>query len=302
MDDGTLSRRALVAITLMRIFVGWHFLYEGIAKLTSPSWSAAGYLRQARGPFAGFFRWLASQPNLLGYADYITMWGLTLVGSSSSWVSSRGSRACGNRVRSAVLRLLRPSSATSIQSRPRQLPDRQQEPRRARRAPRHFRDAQRAVRRPRSDPARPLRPAPRLAGLTRPTISAPAHPSTSIERRGEACIGWRANRTGGFPTSSSRSSPAAQAVRRRVRSARDVEDTGRLLRAGEAGRLLMPIEHVTGWLFRVARNRITDLFRKKSRASTKSPFRTRTSSCCSWSCALARCRTGGSVCPQCAAR
>ena len=25
----------------------------------------------------------------------------------------------------------------------------------------------------------------------------------------------------------------------------------------------MPIEHVTGWLFRVARNRITDLFRKK---------------------------------------
>jgi RNA polymerase sigma factor (sigma-70 family) len=31
----------------------------------------------------------------------------------------------------------------------------------------------------------------------------------------------------------------------------------------EANRLLMPIEHVSGWLFRVARNRITDLFRKK---------------------------------------
>jgi thiosulfate dehydrogenase (quinone) large subunit len=81
MENGTLSRRALIAITLMRIFVGWHFLYEGIAKLTSPSWSAMGYLRQARGPFAGFFRWLASQPNLLTYADYITMWGLTLVGA-----------------------------------------------------------------------------------------------------------------------------------------------------------------------------------------------------------------------------
>jgi RNA polymerase sigma factor (sigma-70 family) len=35
----------------------------------------------------------------------------------------------------------------------------------------------------------------------------------------------------------------------------------------EANRLLMPIEHVTGWLFRVARNRITDLFRKKRPAS-----------------------------------
>jgi thiosulfate dehydrogenase [quinone] large subunit len=80
MDDGTLTRRALVAITLMRIFVGWHFLYEGIAKLTAPSWSAVGYLRQARGPFAGSFRWLASQPNLLANADLVTMWGLTLVG------------------------------------------------------------------------------------------------------------------------------------------------------------------------------------------------------------------------------
>jgi thiosulfate dehydrogenase (quinone) large subunit len=80
MDDGTLSRRALVAITLMRLFVGWHFLYEGVAKLTSPSWSAAGYLKQARGPFADLFRSLAGQPNLLANADLVTMWGLTLVG------------------------------------------------------------------------------------------------------------------------------------------------------------------------------------------------------------------------------
>jgi thiosulfate dehydrogenase (quinone) large subunit len=80
MEDEQLSRRALVAITLMRVFVGWHFLYEGVAKLTSSSWSAAGYLKQARGPFADQFRWLASQPNLLAYADLVTMWGLTLVG------------------------------------------------------------------------------------------------------------------------------------------------------------------------------------------------------------------------------
>ena len=80
MEDARLSRRALVAITVLRVVVGWHFLYEGVAKLTSPSWSAAGYLKQARGPFADFFRWLASQPNLLANADLITMWGLTLVG------------------------------------------------------------------------------------------------------------------------------------------------------------------------------------------------------------------------------
>jgi thiosulfate dehydrogenase (quinone) large subunit len=80
MEDARLSRRALVAITLLRVVVGWHFLYEGVAKLTSPSWSAAGYLKQARGPFADLFRSLASQPNLLANADLITMWGLTLVG------------------------------------------------------------------------------------------------------------------------------------------------------------------------------------------------------------------------------
>jgi thiosulfate dehydrogenase [quinone] large subunit len=80
MEDGTTSRRALVAITVLRVVVGWHFLYEGVAKLTSPSWSAAGYLKQARGPFAELFKWLASQPNLLANADLITMWGLTLVG------------------------------------------------------------------------------------------------------------------------------------------------------------------------------------------------------------------------------
>ena len=75
-----MSRGPMIAITILRIVVGWHFLYEGLAKLTAPSWSAAGYLRQARGPFAVWFKWLASQPDLLANADLITMWGLTLVG------------------------------------------------------------------------------------------------------------------------------------------------------------------------------------------------------------------------------
>lgn len=70
----------LIAITLLRVFVGWHFLYEGLAKLTSASWSAAGYMKQARGPFAEMFRGIAANPNLLANADLITMWGLTIVG------------------------------------------------------------------------------------------------------------------------------------------------------------------------------------------------------------------------------
>lgn len=53
-------------------------------------------------------------------------------------------------------------------------------------------------------------------------------------------------------------------IRRRVPEGADVDDVLQdvFSRLVEANRLLMPIEHVTGWLFTVARNRITDLFRK----------------------------------------
>ncbi len=58
-------------------------------------------------------------------------------------------------------------------------------------------------------------------------------------------------------------------IRRRVPDPRDAEDILQdvFYELVEANRLLMPIEHVTGWLFRVARNRITDLFRKKKPVS-----------------------------------
>ena len=54
-------------------------------------------------------------------------------------------------------------------------------------------------------------------------------------------------------------------IRRHVPDPLDAEDILQevFYELVEANRLLMPIEHVTGWLFRVARNRITDLFRKK---------------------------------------
>ncbi len=58
-------------------------------------------------------------------------------------------------------------------------------------------------------------------------------------------------------------------IRWRVPDPRDAEDILQdvFYELVEANRLLMPIEHITGWLFRVARNRITDLFRKKKPVS-----------------------------------
>ena len=54
-------------------------------------------------------------------------------------------------------------------------------------------------------------------------------------------------------------------IRQRVPDPSDAEDVLQevFFELAEANRLLMPIEHVTAWLFRVARNQIIDLFRKK---------------------------------------
>ncbi len=46
---------AVVLLVLLRLALGWHFLYEGYWKWKHPEWSAAGFFRQARGPFAHHF-------------------------------------------------------------------------------------------------------------------------------------------------------------------------------------------------------------------------------------------------------
>lgn len=81
MEATTFERAPMIAITALRVLIGWHFFYEGLTKLTAPSWTAAGYLKQAKGPFAESFKWLTTRPDLLANADLITMWGLTLVGA-----------------------------------------------------------------------------------------------------------------------------------------------------------------------------------------------------------------------------
>jgi thiosulfate dehydrogenase [quinone] large subunit len=80
MEEGKLSRPQMIAVVTLRILIGWHFLYEGLSKLTNPGWSAAGYLTQSRGPFAGLFRWMAGDPNVLANVNLLNKWGLTAIG------------------------------------------------------------------------------------------------------------------------------------------------------------------------------------------------------------------------------
>jgi thiosulfate dehydrogenase [quinone] large subunit len=80
MENSNLTRTQTLAIVVLRVLVGWHFLYEGLAKLTSGNWSAAGFLKQARGPLADLFHGLAANPGALDIVNPLNMWGLTLIG------------------------------------------------------------------------------------------------------------------------------------------------------------------------------------------------------------------------------
>jgi thiosulfate dehydrogenase [quinone] large subunit len=75
-----LSGLQMTTIVVLRVMIGWHFLYEGLSKLTTPGWSASGYLLQSRGPFASFFRWMAADPSLLANVNLMNKWGLTAIG------------------------------------------------------------------------------------------------------------------------------------------------------------------------------------------------------------------------------
>ena len=79
--ETTFTRGAMIAITALRVLVGWHFFYEGLTKLNAPSWSAVGFFKAAKGPIAGPLQALAAQPDQLANANVATMWMLALVGA-----------------------------------------------------------------------------------------------------------------------------------------------------------------------------------------------------------------------------
>ncbi|MCX6538392.1 MAG: DoxX family membrane protein [Acidobacteria bacterium] len=80
MEEERVSRLQMSALVILRVVIGWHFLYEGVAKLMKPGWSAAGFLLQSRGPFADLFRGIAGSPDVLAVVNTLNMWGLSCIG------------------------------------------------------------------------------------------------------------------------------------------------------------------------------------------------------------------------------
>jgi thiosulfate dehydrogenase [quinone] large subunit len=73
------STQKLLLVAL-RLATGWHFLYEGLAKLANPNWTSAGYLFDSAGFMKNFFFTLAGNPDVLKVVDFLNIRGLILIG------------------------------------------------------------------------------------------------------------------------------------------------------------------------------------------------------------------------------
>jgi thiosulfate dehydrogenase [quinone] large subunit len=80
MTEQKLSAMQGKTLVLLRVLIGWHFLYEGVIKAYNPSWTAKGYLLSAS-VLKPFFTWLAGE-SLISAIDFLNIAGLIAVGIS----------------------------------------------------------------------------------------------------------------------------------------------------------------------------------------------------------------------------
>jgi uncharacterized membrane protein YphA (DoxX/SURF4 family) len=81
MASTTLKNRLIPgSLALLRILIGWHFLYEGLVKLMNPAWTARPFLEGSRWIFGDLFRWMISGNTGMWIIDNANAYGLTLIG------------------------------------------------------------------------------------------------------------------------------------------------------------------------------------------------------------------------------
>ena len=77
--DTIYSKGQLNVLIILRLLIGWHFLYEGLIKLFNPAWTAQGYLSGSTGPFQGMFQALGGE-SMIGMIDIVNIAVLIIVG------------------------------------------------------------------------------------------------------------------------------------------------------------------------------------------------------------------------------
>ena len=74
------STLQLWSLVLLRLFIGWHFLFEGLSKFMNPQWSSLGFLRESQWIMSGFANWVISDSSILAVVDLANTWGLMAIG------------------------------------------------------------------------------------------------------------------------------------------------------------------------------------------------------------------------------
>jgi uncharacterized membrane protein YphA (DoxX/SURF4 family) len=79
-SDKFKKRLIPISLTILRVVIGWHFLYEGLVKIMNPAWTARPFLEGSRWIFGDLFRWLISGNTGMWIVDTVNAYGLTIIG------------------------------------------------------------------------------------------------------------------------------------------------------------------------------------------------------------------------------
>lgn len=78
--ENNLTKGQVTWLVVLRIFIGWHFLFEGLVKLINPNWTAATYLIDSKGWFSQMFIDMSGNSIMMNYVDLLNEWALVLIG------------------------------------------------------------------------------------------------------------------------------------------------------------------------------------------------------------------------------
>lgn len=70
----------IAILSILRILIGWHLLFEGFSKLLIPNWSSFGFLQESKWILEGFAQWILAHENVLNVVDFVNTWGLIAIG------------------------------------------------------------------------------------------------------------------------------------------------------------------------------------------------------------------------------
>ncbi len=80
MKSENYSKPQLIGLVVLRVAIGWHFLFEGLAKISAQNWTSYLYLMDSKGIFENVFKALAENKQSLIIVDYLNIWGLIIIG------------------------------------------------------------------------------------------------------------------------------------------------------------------------------------------------------------------------------